>query len=359
MIEALAVSARLVLATVLLVAGVSKLADPAGSRAAMDEFGVPARVSPLLGRLVPLLEIMTAAGLVSAAASWAAVGSVALLLGFSAAIAANLARGRHPQCHCFGQLHSAPAGVSALLRNGFLIGVAVFIWVWGVGDMPAPAWEELADLTALEVCVALITATALVILIVRPSLFSNALRRHPWVATRLDPLELRLRRSVFDYRTRRARARIGRGLDIGSAAPPFSLSDLSGRRMSLDALLTAHKPVLMLFIDAFCSNCDQLLPEIADWHSRYERSVTIVLISQGTAARNRAKVAAHDVGAVLLQEDREVLEAYRVFGTPGAVLVDSDGKISSGAAWGAEEIRDLVDAALVSRHAAAVVTSER
>ena len=39
-----------------------------------------------------------------------AVGALALLLLFSGAVALALSRGHEPECHCFGQLHSAPAG---------------------------------------------------------------------------------------------------------------------------------------------------------------------------------------------------------------------------------------------------------
>ena len=39
----------------------------------------------------------------------------------------NLARGRKPECHCFGQIHSAPVGWKTLARNGVLAAVAGFI----------------------------------------------------------------------------------------------------------------------------------------------------------------------------------------------------------------------------------------
>jgi thioredoxin-related protein len=51
---------------------------------------------------------------------------------------------------------------------------------------------------------------------------------------------------------------------------------------------------------------------------------------------------------VLLQQDWEVVEAYKVFGTPSAVLVRSDGKIGSALAAGPEEIEDLVAQAVGS-----------
>src|SRR5215472_6392294 len=110
--------ARVVLFVVFLVAGIAKLADLAGSRAALRDFGVPARLAEAFGLLLPLAELAVAVALLlPATAWWGALGALALLLLFVGGIGSNLARGRRPDCHCFGQLHSAPAGWPTLLRN--------------------------------------------------------------------------------------------------------------------------------------------------------------------------------------------------------------------------------------------------
>ena len=46
---------------------------------------------------------------------------------FMLAVAANMALGRHPDCHCFGQFHGSRAGWSTLFRNGVLAAVAAFV----------------------------------------------------------------------------------------------------------------------------------------------------------------------------------------------------------------------------------------
>src|SRR4028118_1258148 len=116
---------RLLLALVFLVAGLAKLADRAGSRQGLVDFGVPKSLAGPLGILLPLAELALAAALIPASTAWwGALGALALLLLFVAGIGANLARGRKPDCHCFGQLHSSPAGWSTLLRNGMLAAVA-------------------------------------------------------------------------------------------------------------------------------------------------------------------------------------------------------------------------------------------
>ena len=122
--------ARLLLVGVFAVAGVAKLADRAGSRQAIADFGVPAPLAAPLGILLALAELAIAGALIpTASAWWAALGALALLLLFAAGININLARGRRPDCHCFGQLHSAPAGWRTLARNVGLAAVAGFI-VW-------------------------------------------------------------------------------------------------------------------------------------------------------------------------------------------------------------------------------------
>jgi len=42
---------------------------------------------------------------------------VVLLLAFTAAIAVSLARGRAPDCNCFGRLSAGAVGRKTLLRN--------------------------------------------------------------------------------------------------------------------------------------------------------------------------------------------------------------------------------------------------
>src|SRR5690242_15962461 len=112
---------RLLLTLVFLVAGLAKLADLSESRKAMVDFGVPAFLVAHLGIGLPLTELTIAIALLPASTAWwGAIGTLALLLIFIAAISYNLARGRKPDCHCFGQIHSEPVGWPTLFRNSLL-----------------------------------------------------------------------------------------------------------------------------------------------------------------------------------------------------------------------------------------------
>jgi uncharacterized membrane protein YphA (DoxX/SURF4 family) len=100
--------ARLVLAAVFATAGVTKLIAPGESHQTAVQFGVPPRLAGAVARFLPVGELATAALLVGdASAVWGAAALVRLGI-FTVAVVANLARGKTPDCHCFGQLHSAP-----------------------------------------------------------------------------------------------------------------------------------------------------------------------------------------------------------------------------------------------------------
>jgi peroxiredoxin len=90
----------------------------------------------------------------------------------------------------------------------------------------------------------------------------------------------------------------------------------------------------------------ELLPEIGRWQRVYAGKLTLALISRGTVEVNRNKVSEHGITHVLLQQGREVAQAYQAHGTPTAVLIRSDGTIDSVLAPGAEAIRALVAGAV-------------
>src|SRR5919198_3387171 len=112
---------RLVLAVVFGTAGIAKLLDLEGSRQALADFRVPRRWLRAGAIVLPALELATAVALVpTGSARWGAVAAAVLLVAFIGGIAMALVRGEEPDCHCFGQIHSAPAGRATLARNAVL-----------------------------------------------------------------------------------------------------------------------------------------------------------------------------------------------------------------------------------------------
>ena len=130
--DAALLAARLVLAAVFALAGAAKLADLAGSRAAVAGFGVPEPLAGPTGTALPLAELATAALLLpNATARAGAIAALALLLAISLGVSSSISRGEAPDCHCFGQLHSEPAGPRTLARNFALALLAGFVLVAG------------------------------------------------------------------------------------------------------------------------------------------------------------------------------------------------------------------------------------
>ena len=91
------------------------------------------------------------------------------------------------------------------------------------------------------------------------------------------------------------------------------------------------------------------MPEIGQWQQEHAVRLTVAIVSRGDLEANRSKAGAYGVRNVVLQQNREVAEAYEVRGTPSAVLIRSDGMIGSAVAAGADAIRGLVATATTAR----------
>lgn len=329
----------------------TKLADRTGSRQTLTDFGVPVVFATPLGILLPLAELAVAVALIPASSAWwGALGALVLLLLFVAGIGVNLARGRKPDCHCFGQLHSAPAGWKTLMRNGVLAAVAGFV-VWQGKEGAGPsAVSWLADLSPTQLLALIVGVAVLGIITAQWGFLVHLLRQNGRLLVRLEALEGRLAKVGMVPSPNGVSAQPATGLPVGSEAPNFSLSGFYGETLTLESLRTTGMPVMLLFSDPNCGPCTAMLPEIGRWQKEYGEKLTISLISRGDAEENRAKTAEHGLQHVLLQKDWEVSQTYQVNGTPSAVLVQPNGEIGSPVMGGAEAIRALL-AHAVGEHA--------
>jgi peroxiredoxin/membrane associated rhomboid family serine protease len=350
MILTFLLTGRLLLAAIFAAAGIAKLADRQGSREAVLNFGLPSRLATPLGIMLPLTELAIAATLIAASTAWwGAVGALALLVFFIMGISFNLARGRKPDCHCFGQLHSAPVGWKTLARNGVLAAIAGFV-IWQGYDGAGPsmmAW--LGALSTIQL-VGLIGGLIVLGLLAGQWWFLlNLLRQNGRLLVRVEALETILAAEDGTGLSPSGTApsiQSSAGLPVGSHAPSFNLSGIYGEILTLDSLRASDKPVVLLFTDPNCGPCTALLPEIGRWQEEHADKLTLTLISRGTVEENRARSAEHGLTRVLLQEDWEVSEAYRVGGTPSAMLIRPEGTIGSPVAAGSEAIKDLVTQAV-------------
>ncbi len=298
------------LAAVFATAAVGKLMDREGSRTALSDFGLPGALVPATAILLPLAELATAIALIPAeTARWGGLAAALLLLAFIAGILNALRRGEAPDCHCFGQIHSAPAGRKTLLRNGGLAAIAVLI----VAEGPGPevgSW--ISDRLDAELVAVATGAAAIALGIVAFQLFA----------------ERRTLRTELDF-YRSTLQKLPQGLPVGAQAPDFELPDLRGNVHRLSSFLAAGRPVVLVFVSPDCGSCQMIYRELGWWQEALADQLTVVPVNIGTADDGRALAAEHGIETMLVQESAAVLGEYQVSGTPAALVVSPDGSIAS------------------------------
>jgi hypothetical protein len=276
--------ARVALAGVLVLAGLGKLADREASHESIVAFGAPARAASVLSWALLGTELTTAVVLLlDPLDRIGAAAALILLAVVSAAVAANLIRGRAPVCNCFGQVSREKIGWSTLARNGLLVSVAAYIAAGGR----------------------------------EPGLFAGVALLCGLVWMGLGPLRPGTRR--------------------GAAAPGFVVTDAAGETWTLQRLLAAGRPVLLVFSQPGCGACRALGSDLGDWHARLGDRVTVAVVDRSPPAEPAAYT-------VLLDPDGGVASSYGVTATPSAALIEGTGRMNSALARGAGEIAALVAA---------------
>ena len=345
MIAPIGLAARLLLAFVFAVAGTAKLRDRSGTRSTLEAFGTPARMIPAFAIALPLAELAVAALLLPASTSlYGALGALVLLTLFSVAIAWNLAHGRAPDCHCFGQLHSAPASRRTLARNVVLMGVAGVALTAALIEPPASALGWIGRFDGAEVVALAVAIVALAALTLGGAALVSLLRSYGRVLTRLEGVEAALVRAGVELDDELAMPEIG--LEPGTPAPAFTARSVDGDDVSLETLTTSGLPTLLLFTSPHCGPCSALMPTVAEWQREHTDALSIVLASSGEPDEIRAEADEHGLTNVLLDSESELYRLFEANGTPSAVLVGRDGEISSWVASGREWIEELVEQAL-------------
>ncbi len=315
------VIARLLLAAVFIVAGVTKLADRSGTRQALVNFGVPPSFVAPLVLLLPVAELAVAVALVfPTTARWGGAGGLVLLALFVVGLTRVLRRGETPECHCFGQLHSEPASWTTVARNFVLALPAAYVVLAGPGPSLVSWVSETSasDISLIAVAaLAALTTTACALL---------------W------------------RENRRLRSTAGRAASasrqIGALAPQFSLPSTAGRVVSLRDLLADDRACVLAFVSPGCGPCQLLLPELARWHDTVTERVALTLVAPAEATEAEKLAREHALTDVLIDEEATVMHEYGVWGTPSAVLVAPDGTVRSTPAAGPVAVESLIRIAL-------------
>lgn len=303
-----ALGGRALLVLVFVVAAIGKLVDEPGARKALRDFRVPRRLVVPIGWMLPLAELSVAVLLlvqpVGRAAGFAAAGLLAL---FMAGVAAAMARGEAPDCNCFGQIGSAPAGKGTLIRNAALAAVAIFIGVYGPGVDPG-SW--LSPRTNAEIAVLVLVIGAVSLAAVLLNLWTTRAQ----LRSDLDEAQAAL--ALFPA-----------GLPVGVDAPGFALQAPDGLTVSLEQLVARRRPVAIVFVSPTCRPCHYMFPDISRWQQSLADRLTIALVVHGERAQVAELSTKFDLANTLSDPKADVFRAYRGQGTPSMVIVTPEGKV--------------------------------
>jgi uncharacterized membrane protein YphA (DoxX/SURF4 family)/peroxiredoxin len=316
--DAVLVVCRLVLALVFIVSGVAKLLDRDDARQAMRNFGMPGPLARVGGIGLPLAELLIAALLLPQRTAWlGATGALLLLLMFIAAISYQLARGRRPECHCFGALDAGPIGARTLVRNAVLSLLALAVAITGWRD----AWTALVDASSTTVLI-LVLGVCLFLLMALQATLTLILG---WrISARLG--ELTAEASGAKARAIRRRAGELVPVAVGEPAPTLELPALTGDLVDFASL--KGRESLLVFVRPGCWACHALLPTLLEWDtSLTESDPRLIVISRGAADENRDLAGMKS--PVLLSSNTTVSQAFGIGATPAALLLDRDGVVSS------------------------------
>ncbi|MDQ2740820.1 MAG: TlpA family protein disulfide reductase, partial [Chloroflexota bacterium] len=296
----------------------------------------------------PLVEMVLALLLLLPLTAWCgALGAAALLALFLAGMGRSMIRGEAPDCHCFGQIHSEPVGWPTIARNGGLLVVALVAASPGPRQTAPGIADWTSHLTTGETVLAFLILGVAVLVVGQWIVILETVRQNGRLLVRLDTLVTTLAEGgAVVSGPRPASVAPPAGPPVGSSAPAFALPDLSGQTVALETILATDRPAMLVFTSPDCAPCNALMPDLGRWQAEYSEDLAITIISRGTVEENRKKSAEHGLQNILLQELRELEMAYGVNGTPSAVVIETDGRIVSELATGADAMLRLLNRAL-------------
>ena len=296
MTVAISTVARLILAVLFGLAAVAKVRDPQGTRRAARDLGVPHAAVRTVARVLSIVEGAIALALVlPSAAPWAAVAALALLEAFTVVLAANGVRGRRSLCACFGTL--VPPGLESLgasiARNVVLMALAVLSF-GAVGQRPADPGRGVA---AAALALAIGAGGA-------------------WLGGR-------------------SRARELPATPVGWRAPRLPRHNVG--RTGVD--IRRGDASLLVFWSPDCPFSRGLLPALRACAGRAARPALVVVSSGRVEDHEEIDLDA----SILLDAGNRTARAFGVTGTPAAVLVDGDRRITSRIAVGSPDVLALME----------------
>jgi hypothetical protein len=312
------VLAPIACAVVLVVSGVAKAGDAAGTKAAFTSMRVPAALgSEGVVRALPLAEIALG-GLLLVTWGWVlgvvAAATTALFVAYAALVARVLRAGQAVDCHCFGSLGSSEVTRWTLARNAVLVVLAALAVGFGAGgsgvlrgagDLGRHGWTWVG-------MAALVAAAA--VLVVAPGS-----RRTPEVDELSDD-------ELLEYE----RAPIPFAMLMGEDGRTTTLQDLVRRGAQL-----------LVFLAVGCDSCAHTVQRLAAW----QRRLGPVQVAAVFTHEVDALPAEYRWKGVTRWRDVEsgATNTFARLGRPAAVLLGADGLVAGGPVAGPVAIERFVE----------------
>ena len=118
---------------------------------------------------------------------------------------------------------------------------------------------------------------------------------------------------------------------VGKLAPPFTLTDLSGRKIDLQSF-RGKSVVQIVGWAAWCHGCRMEIPRLKEAYEKYHGSGFEILALTGPYGQDLEKVKsfAREFSLpypVLFDGGTKVLELYRIRSVPANLILDREGRV--------------------------------
>ncbi len=325
---ALSILGACLLGLTFVVAATSKIRDIAGVERSAREFGVPQRWTRPVALTLPMVELGAAGSILGIGGGVGAIPTVVLLVGFTALIATSLARDRHPECHCFGNVRTGPVGASTVVRNTALLAIAIAVSS-GRRESPLEAFET-RSASERTVIVTGLVLLALVAWVIRRRGGTRTLRAG--TVARVE---------TFGGTWLPGSPDAPRGLPVGASLPNIALVDLDGAVTSLSALCTPGRELVISVTHPECRTCAGELVDVANLATPTD-DFDVCVISLGSFENGAPRFSS---AVRLLFADPTFTHHLVLPGTPSAFVVDGSGRVASSALGGPGSFAGVVEIA--------------